>query len=64
MSPTPLPAGSVRSAAAVNADIRALVVAAGGWLYGETRERYELLVAEWTVATAAERARGDVVKAA
>jgi hypothetical protein len=48
----------------VNEDIRALVIAAGGWLYGETRERYELLVAEWTVATAAERARGDVVKAA
>ncbi|WP_319649032.1 hypothetical protein [Streptomyces scabiei] len=48
----------------MNEDIRALVIAAGGWLYGETRERYEVLVAEWAVATAAERARGDVVKAA
>jgi hypothetical protein len=49
---------------AVNAEIRALVLACGGWLYGETRERYETLVAEWTLAVAAERARGDVVKAA
>jgi hypothetical protein len=48
----------------VNADIRALVIAAGSWLYGETRARYEVLVDEWTVATAAERARGDVVQAA
>lgn len=64
MPPTPLPAGSVRSAAAVNEEIRALVIAAGGWLYGETRKRYEVLVAEWTVATAVERARGDVVQAA
>ncbi|MDX3027451.1 hypothetical protein PV515_06320 [Streptomyces scabiei] len=64
MPPSPRPVGPVRSAAAVNEDIRALVIAAGGWLYGETRERYEVLVAEWAVATAAERARGDVVKAA
>ncbi|WP_318036792.1 hypothetical protein [Streptomyces caniscabiei] len=48
----------------MNEDIRALVIAAGGWLYGEARQRYEVLVAEWAVATAAERARGDVVKAA
>ena len=49
----------MRSAAAVNEDIRALVVAAGGWLYGETRERYEQLVAEW-----AEAVRAEVVEAA
>ncbi|MFE4420473.1 hypothetical protein [Streptomyces sp. NPDC056817] len=48
----------------MNEDIRALVTACGGWLYGEARERYELLVAEWTVATARERALGDVVTAA
>jgi hypothetical protein len=48
----------------VNEEIRALVAQAGGWLYGETRRRYEVLVAEWTVATAVERLRGDVVKAA
>jgi hypothetical protein len=62
MSPTPVGRGSVRSAAVVNEDIRALVIAAGGWLYGETRARYEVLVAEWTVATAAERC--EIVEAA
>jgi hypothetical protein len=46
----------------VNEEIRALVRRAGGWLYGETRQRYEVLVAEWTVAVAAERC--DVVEAA
>ncbi|MFM9636010.1 hypothetical protein [Streptomyces turgidiscabies] len=61
MPPTP-PRGSVRSAAAVNEEIRALVIGAGGWLYGETRERYIALREEWTVVTAAER--GDVVAAA
>jgi hypothetical protein len=49
----------------VNEEIRALVEAAGGWLYGETRQRYEVLRDEWTVATAVERVeRGDVVEAA
>ncbi|MFI9598971.1 hypothetical protein ACIHCX_03650 [Streptomyces sp. NPDC052043] len=62
-SPPPLP-GAARSAAAVNEDIRALVTACGGWLYGETRQRYELLRDEWTVAVARERALGDVVTAA
>lgn len=47
----------VRPAAVVNDEIRALVRACGGWLYGEARDRYALLVAEWTVATAAERQR-------
>ncbi|WP_281154184.1 hypothetical protein [Streptomyces sp. HYC2] len=56
--------GSVRPSEVVNQEIRALVTACGGWLYGETRDRYERLVAEWTVAVARERMRGDVVKAA
>lgn len=62
-SPLPCP-GPVRSAAAVNEDIRALVTGHGGWLYGEARERYEALRDEWTVACARERALGDVVTAA
>ncbi|MEU3613558.1 hypothetical protein ABZ725_14740 [Streptomyces sp. NPDC006872] len=52
----------VRPSAVVNAEIRALVIARGGWLYGESRRRYEELVAEWTLAVAAER--GEVVEAA
>ncbi|MEV5011829.1 MULTISPECIES: hypothetical protein [unclassified Streptomyces] len=64
MSPDVHVPGPVRSAAVVNEDIRALVTACGGWLYGETRARYERLVAEWTVARARERMLGDVVKAA
>ncbi|MFB7732797.1 hypothetical protein ACFC08_00055 [Streptomyces sp. NPDC056112] len=62
-SPPPSP-GVARSAAAVNADIRALVLSCGGWLYGEARERYEALRDEWTVACARERMLGDVVTAA
>lgn len=62
MIPAPLPARPVRPSAVVNAEIRALVVACGGWLYGESRRRYEELVAEWTRAVAAERV--EVVKAA
>ncbi|WP_189782979.1 hypothetical protein [Streptomyces capitiformicae] len=64
MPPSPPPQGLVRPSAVVNAEIRALVRACGGWLYGEARDRYALLVAEWTVATAAERRRVEVVKAA
>ncbi|MFF2852730.1 hypothetical protein ACFVT5_41515 [Streptomyces sp. NPDC058001] len=62
MPPTPPLDGRVRPAAVVNEEIRALVARAGGWLYGETRARYEVLVAEWAVAVAAERV--DVVEAA
>ena len=62
MIPSPLPAGRVRPSAVVNEEIRALVVAAGGYLYGETRQQYEQLVAEWTLACAAERV--EVVEAA
>lgn len=62
MPPTPPPRTPVRPAEVVNEEIRALVVKAGGWLYGETRRRYEVLVEEWTVAVAAERC--EVVEAA
>ncbi|MCX5598496.1 hypothetical protein OOK29_10125 [Streptomyces phaeochromogenes] len=62
MIPPPPTPGSPRPAAVVNEEIRALVAEAGCWLYGETRQRYEMLRDEWTVATAAER--GDVVEAA
>lgn len=66
MPPAPPAADSARAvarpAAVVNEEIRTLVVACGGWLYGETRRQYEVLVTEWTMAVAAER--GDVVKAA
>ncbi|WP_328672478.1 hypothetical protein [Streptomyces sp. NBC_00328] len=61
---SPSPSGSARPAAVVNEEIRALVVRAGGWLYGPSRDRYEVLVAEWTVAVAAEQLREDIVKAA
>jgi len=64
MSPTPPDPGSARPSAVVNEEIRALVVRAGGWLYGPSRDRYEVLVAEWTLAVAAERVREDIVKAA
>jgi hypothetical protein len=46
----------------VNEEIRELLTEAGGWLYGDTRQRYEVLRDEWTVAKAAER--GDIVEAA
>lgn len=64
MIPTPPPPGPVRPAAVVNEEIRELLTEAGGWLYGPSRQRYEVLVAEWTVAVAAERLREDIVKAA
>ncbi len=62
MSPNPSALGGVRSAAVVNEEIRRLVQAAQGRLYGDARARYAELVAEWTVAVAAERT--DVVEAA
>ncbi|MCX4816799.1 hypothetical protein OG601_47635 [Streptomyces sp. NBC_01239] len=55
MPPTPPTSGPLRPAAVVNEEIRALVTRAGGWLYGETRQRYEVLRDEWTAAVAAER---------
>jgi hypothetical protein len=62
MSPDVASLGSVRPSAVVNAEIRALVRAAHGRLYGDARVRYAELVEEWTEAVAAERI--DVVKAA
>jgi hypothetical protein len=64
MIPSPLCAGPVRPAAVVNEEIRALVVSCGGWLYGESRARYELLVAEWTLAVQAERTCREIDVAA
>jgi hypothetical protein len=49
----------VRSADAVDADIRALMLETGGWLWGPTRERYEQLRAEWVEAV-----RGEITTAA
>lgn len=59
MSPEPLALGSVRSAAAVNAEIRALMVRSGGYLRAEDRPVYERLREEW-----AEAVRAEVVEAA
>jgi hypothetical protein len=60
MPPTSSP-GSVRPAAVVNEEIRALVEQAGGWLYGETRQQYQVLRDEWADAV---RVEGAVVEAA
>ncbi|MGW6531497.1 hypothetical protein [Streptomyces venezuelae] len=64
MIPTPPACGSTRSAAVVNDEIRELLAATGGWLYGQTRARYEVLVAEWTRAEQAESLREGIVEAA
>ncbi|MBL1082993.1 hypothetical protein JK359_13540 [Streptomyces actinomycinicus] len=50
MSPDSLPPGSVRSAAEVNEQIRALWLRAGGTLSAQERAEYELLVIEWAAA--------------
>jgi hypothetical protein len=59
MSPDFVTPGSVRSAAEVNDEIRALWRRTGGTLSAEERAEYELLVVEWALAV-----RADVVKAA
>lgn len=62
MPPTPAPSGSVRSAAVVNAEIRALWADRGDprvRLTREDRARYERLYAEW-----ADAVRAGVVEAA
>jgi len=59
MSPDSMASGSVRSAAEVNEQIRALWLRAGGSLSPQERAEYELLVVEWAAAI-----RGDVIKAA
>jgi len=50
MSTSPPVSGSPRAATVVDAEIRALLVATGGWLWGPTRERYERLRDEWVAA--------------
>ncbi|MFE3037324.1 hypothetical protein ACFXKY_37435 [Streptomyces canus] len=59
MSPDSVTRGSVRSAAEVNEQIRALWMRTGGMLSAQERAEYELLVVEWAAAI-----RGDVIKAA
>jgi hypothetical protein len=59
MSPDSLTPGSVRSAAEVNEQIRALWMRAGGKLSAQERAEYELLVVEWAAAI-----RSDVIEAA
>ncbi|PWI19919.1 hypothetical protein DI272_41460 [Streptomyces sp. Act143] len=59
MSPDSMASGSVRSAAEVNEQIRALWLRAGGSLSTQEREEYELLVVEWAAAI-----RGSVIEAA
>ncbi|MGW3653714.1 hypothetical protein [Streptomyces sp. NPDC000878] len=59
MSPDSLTPGSVRSAAVLNEQIRALWLRAGGSLSTQEREEYELLVVRWAAAI-----RGEVIEAA
>ncbi|MEU3340227.1 hypothetical protein [Streptomyces sp. NPDC006668] len=59
MSRESIAPGSVRSAAEVNEQIRALWLRAGGSLSAQERAEYELLVVEW-----AEAIRADVIEAA
>ncbi|MEV6167478.1 hypothetical protein AB0L99_04505 [Streptomyces sp. NPDC051954] len=59
MSPDSVASGSMRSAAEVNEQIRALWTRAGGSLSAQERVEYELLVVEWAAAI-----RGDVIEAA
>ncbi len=59
MSPDSVTPGSVRSAAEVNEQIRALWMRAGGTLSPQERAEYELLVVEWAAAL-----RADIIEAA
>ncbi|MFI1568462.1 MULTISPECIES: hypothetical protein [unclassified Streptomyces] len=59
MSPDSVAPGSVRPAAEVNEQIRALWMRAGGSLSAQERAEYELLVVEWAAAI-----RADVIEAA
>lgn len=59
MPPNTPSRGSARSAAALNEQIRALWISAGGVLTDGQRREYEGLVAEW-----AEAKRGEVAEAA
>ncbi|MBL3664573.1 hypothetical protein JL475_00735 [Streptomyces sp. M2CJ-2] len=64
MLPSPLHPGPVRPAVVVNEEIRALWQDPRVRLSPEGRARYEVLVAEWTRAVAAERACGEIDVAA
>ncbi|MEU0597088.1 hypothetical protein ABZ484_02295 [Streptomyces sp. NPDC006393] len=59
MSPDSMAPGSVRSAAELNEQIRALWLRSGGSLSAQERAAYELLVVEWAAAI-----RGRVIEAA
>ena len=59
MSPDALTPGSVRSAATLNEQIRALWLRAGGSLSAQERKEYELLVVKWAAAI-----RGEIIEAA
>ena len=59
MIPDLSPPGSVRPAAVVNEEIRALLSRAGGQLADVQRREYEQLLAEW-----GEAVRGEVAEAA
>lgn len=59
MSPSSSALGGVRSAAVVNAEIRALMLGSGGYLRAEDRPVYGLLLEEW-----AEAVRAEVAEAA
>jgi hypothetical protein len=66
MPPTSPASGPVRPADVVQAEIHALLVETGGWLWGPTRTRYEQLRDEWVQAVARDRdpPRIEVVEAA
>ncbi|MEU9589104.1 hypothetical protein ACGF7W_14370 [Streptomyces sp. NPDC048219] len=59
MSPDYVTPGSARSAAELNAQIRALWRRAGGSLSAQERVEYELLVVEWAAAI-----RCEIIEAA
>lgn len=59
MIPSPSRPGPSRPAVVVDAEIRALLQATGGWLWGPTRARYEQLRDEWVEAV-----RAEIVEAA
>ncbi|MET9408533.1 hypothetical protein ABZX90_22615 [Streptomyces sp. NPDC002935] len=64
MPPTPPTSGSTRSAAVLNALIRGFWSHPDKRLDAAERAEYAALVTDWAIADAAERRRGDVVKAA
>ncbi|MDF3299617.1 hypothetical protein [Streptomyces tropicalis] len=59
MFPESVARGSVRSAAELNEQIRALWLRSGGSLTAQERAEYELLVVEWAAAI-----RGGIIEAA